>query len=121
MLLASYLTGELELTQEWTIRSGVGYAERVPDLVNRYADGVFLGILQNGFSKVVGFPALKKERATQADVSAMANYGYITGRATAFYSWINDYNTYTAFGVDPPTGAQVLLGSEHGPGHARRL
>jgi hypothetical protein len=109
ILLGTYLTGDLELTPEWTIRSGVGYAERVPDLVNRYADGIFLGILQNGFSRVVGFPALKKERATQMDVSAMADYGYVTGRASAFYSWINDYNTYVTFGVDPPTGAQILL------------
>ncbi len=109
VLFATYLSGEMELTQEWSIRSGVGYAERVPDLVNRYADGVFLGILQNGFSKVVGFPALRKARATQMDVSAVADYEYMTGRATYFYSWINDYNTYTAFGVDPPTGAQILL------------
>jgi iron complex outermembrane receptor protein len=109
VLLASYITSEFELTQEWSIRSGLGYAERVPDLVNRYSDGVFLAILQNGFSKVVGFPALKKERATQADMSAVANYGYMNGRATYFYSWINDYNTYTTFGVDPPTGAQILL------------
>jgi iron complex outermembrane receptor protein len=109
VLLASYLTGEMELTQEWTLRSGLGYAERVPDLVNRYADGVFLGILQNGFSKVVGLPGLKKERNTQADISAVANYGWLTGRASAYYSWINNYNTYASFGVDPPTGAQVLL------------
>jgi iron complex outermembrane receptor protein len=109
ILLGTYLTGDLELTPEWTIRGGVGYAERVPDLVNRYADGVFLGILQNGFSKVVGFPALKKERATQMDVSALADYGWVTGRASAFYAWVNDYNTYVTFGVDPPTGAQVLL------------
>jgi iron complex outermembrane receptor protein len=109
VLLATYLSGELELTQEWSIRSGVGYSERVPDLVNRYADGIFLGILQNGFNRVVGLPALKKERATQADISAVANYGYMSGRATYFYSWINDYNTYAAFGVDAPTGAQILL------------
>jgi outer membrane receptor protein involved in Fe transport len=109
VLLAGYLTGELELTPEWSLRGGVGYAERVPDLVNRYADGVFLGILQNGFSKVAGFPALKKARATQLDLSAIADYGRITGRASYFYTWINDYHTYVAFGVDPPTGAQILL------------
>jgi outer membrane receptor protein involved in Fe transport len=111
VLLASYMTSELQLTQEWTIRSGLGYAERVPDLVNRYADGVFLGILQNGFSKVIGDPSLKKERATQVDTSVIANYGYVNARATAFYSWIDNYNTYTTFGVDPPTGAQLLLAS----------
>jgi iron complex outermembrane receptor protein len=109
VLLGTYASGEMELTQEWSIRSGIGYAERVPDLVNRYADGIFLGILQNGFNRVIGLPALKKERATQADISAVANYGYVNGRATYFYSWINDYNTYAAFGVDAPTGAQLLL------------
>lgn len=109
VLLAGYVSGELELTPEWSIRSGLGYAERVPDLVNRYADGVFLGILQNGFSKVVGFPALRKSQLTQADISLVADYEYGTGRATYFYSWINDYNTYVTFGVDPPSGAQILL------------
>lgn len=109
VLLAGYLTGELELTPEWSLRGGVGYAERVPDLVNRYADGVFLGIIQNGFSKVAGFPALKKARATQLDVSLIADYGWISGRASYFHAWINDYHTYVAFGVDPPTGAQILL------------
>jgi iron complex outermembrane receptor protein len=109
VLLGTYLTGDMDLTPEWSLRAGVGYAERLPDLVNRYADGIFLGILQNGFSKVVGFPALQKERATQADISAIADYGYLTGRASYFYSWINDYNTYASFGVDPPTGAQILL------------
>ena len=80
-----------------------------PISCNRYADGIFLGILQNGFSKVVGLPALQKEQATQADISAVADYGWITGRASDFYSWINDYNTYVTFGVDPPTGGQILL------------
>ncbi len=109
ILLASYLTGDMDLTQEWSVRGGVGYAERVPDLVNRYADGIFLGILQNGFSKVVGLPSLQKERVTQADVSVVADYDYATARASYFYSWINNYNTYVSFGVDPPTGAQILL------------
>ena len=78
VLLAGYCTGEVELTRSgrsaavWAMPSGR------PDLVNRYADGVFLGILQNGFSKIVGFPALQKERATQADISAVADYGWIT-------------------------------------------
>jgi iron complex outermembrane receptor protein len=108
-LLAGFLTGQIELTPEWSIRGGAGYSERVPDLVNRYADGVFLGILQNGFSKVVGRPSLKKERLTQADASLVADYGVVTSRLSGFFSWIDNYNTYTAFGVDPPTGAQILL------------
>lgn len=109
LLLAGYLTGDMDLSQEWTLRGGIGYAERVPDLVNRYADGVFLGILQNGFSKVVGLPSLQKERATQLDVSVVGDYDYAHARASYFYSWINNFNTYVSFGVDPPTGAQILL------------
>jgi iron complex outermembrane receptor protein len=108
LLLAGYGSGEVELTECWSLRGGVGYAERTPDLLNRYADGVFVGVLQNGFSRIVGLPSLQKERATQADVSAVADYGWVTGRASYFYSWINDYNTYTAFAFDP-TGAQILL------------
>jgi iron complex outermembrane receptor protein len=114
VLLAGYASGEMELTMEWSVRAGLGYAERVPDLVNRYADGVFLGILQNGFSKVAGFPALRKERATQADISLTAEYDWWNARASAFYSWINDYNTYASFAFDPPTGAQVLLATNTG-------
>lgn len=112
VLLASYFTTDMELTPEWTARGGVGYAERVPDLVNRYSNGVFLAIMQNGFSKVRGVPDLKKERATQIDGSLLADYGTMTGRATAFYSWINDYNTYSSLGVEQPPaplGAQILV------------
>jgi len=108
LLLAGYATGEVELTPEWSLRAGLGYAERTPDLLNRYADGVFVTVLQDGFSRIAGFPTLQKERATQCDVSAVADYGWINARASYFYSWINDYNTYVSFAFDP-TGAQVLL------------
>jgi iron complex outermembrane receptor protein len=94
LLLAGFATGEVELTPEWSLNAGLGYAERTPDLVNRYADGVFLGVIQNGFSKIAGIPTLQKERATQCDISAVADYGWINARASYFYSWINDYNTY---------------------------
>jgi iron complex outermembrane recepter protein len=109
VLLATYLTGLLELTPEWSLRGGVGYAERVPDLVNRYADGIHLSVAQNPLTTVIGFPALKKSRATQADISAIGDYGVATGRVSAFYSWINDYNTYSTFTTDPNTGANILL------------
>ncbi|MEX2176504.1 MAG: TonB-dependent receptor [Pirellulaceae bacterium] len=109
ILYAGYLSGEVELTPEWMLRGGVGYAERTPDLINRYSDGVFLGILQNGFSKVAGFPGLLKEKALQADGSVVADYGYWSGRASAFHSWIYDYNTYAAYAFDPPTQAQILF------------
>ena len=120
MLLASYLTGEVELTQQWTVRSGLGYAERVPDLVNRYADGVFLGILQNGFSKVVGFPASKKSgprRPTSGHRQLWLDHR--PGRGVLQLDQQLQHlhlvrRRSTDRGSDPPR-------PEHGAGHARRL
>lgn len=109
---SGYITSDLELSPEWTVKAGAGYAERVPDLVNRYSDAIFLAIMQNGLSRVVGDSDLRKEQATQLDTSILADYGVVSGRATAFYAWINDYNTYSALGVQTPPaplGAEILV------------
>lgn len=108
VLFASYLSGDLELDEVWTIRAAGGYAERVPNLVDRYGAGVFVGMIQNGFTRIIGSPSLKKEGALQLDTSLRADYGWFFGSATYFHSWINDYNTYASFDADP-TGAQVLV------------
>jgi L-fuculose-phosphate aldolase len=62
VLYAYYLTNAFKLSDTWTFNLGYGYAQRPPALVERYADGVFLGLLQSGFTRVIGNPALAPER-----------------------------------------------------------
>jgi len=108
VLFAAYLSNELEYSSNWTTKFGVGHAQRVPTLMERYADGVFLGIIQNGFSRVIGNPNLNKERAWQADVTVRADYDIWRSRVSGFYSWIDDYVTFTANEIEDPTGARLL-------------
>jgi iron complex outermembrane receptor protein len=108
---AAYLTTDLEMSPEWTARGGIGYAQRVPDLVNRYSQGIFLAIMQSGFNKVLGDPDLRKESATQVDFSLIGDYGDARGRGTVFYTWVKDYHTYASQGLStppPPVGAEIL-------------
>ncbi|MDZ4783231.1 MAG: TonB-dependent receptor [Planctomycetia bacterium] len=108
MLWAAYLTNQVDLARGWIGRFGIGYAERPPTLLERYADGVFVGLIQSGFSRVVGTPELDKERNTQIDVSLEADYCCWRGKIGGFHGWVNDYITYQANRVVDPTGAQVL-------------
>ncbi|WP_425619325.1 TonB-dependent receptor [Anatilimnocola sp. NA78] len=111
LLGAGYIVGDIDLSQEWGVRVGAGYAERAPNLTDRYADGVYISMLQTGFSRLIGSPSLRKERAIQFDTSVRGDFENGKVRASFFYSWIQDYNTYIAFGLDPPVpeGARLLL------------
>jgi iron complex outermembrane receptor protein len=111
LLGAGYLAADLDLTCEWSARLSAGYAERSPNLVDRYGDGVFISMMQNGFNRVIGQSTVDKERACQVDASLRGDYDYCRIRASAFYSWIYDYNTYFSIGLDdnPPTGAALLF------------
>ncbi|MFG0288966.1 MAG: TonB-dependent receptor [Rhodopirellula sp. JB044] len=107
-LLSAYVTNDVELTDHCSTRVGVGYAERLPDLTDRYSDGLFLAVVQSGFSRVIGNPELDKERNTQFDVRFDVEYENIRGRASFFHSWIADYNTYAANSILDPSGARLL-------------
>jgi iron complex outermembrane recepter protein len=106
---AGYLMGDLDISREWKARLGAGYASRAPNLVDRYGDGVFISMIQSGFSKVIGQTSVRKEQVCQLDASLRGDYDYAHFRAGAFYSWIHDYNTYFSIGLDPPTGAALLV------------
>lgn len=93
-LYSYYVTNAFNLTDEWTLNLGYGYAQRPPALVERYADGVFLGLLQSGFTRVIGDPALRPERDFQIDAGLTAKYENFRGTATYFYSWIVDDITF---------------------------
>ena len=104
-----YATNDVELTEVWTARFGFGHAQRAPALPERYADGIFLGIIQSGFSRVIGDPELDKERSWQVDLGFEANADYVRFRGTAYHAWIHDYITYSANIVNDPSGARLLL------------
>ena len=108
VLYAFYVTNELQLTSNWKSRFGVGHAQRAPTLVERYADGVFLGIIQSGFSRVIGNPTLAKERAWQVDGSLEGEVGDWEIRLSGFHSWVLDYVTYSGNVITDPSGARLL-------------
>ena len=108
VLLAAYLRNELELTSRWTVELSGGYAERAPTLMERYADGIFVGVIQNGFTRVIGDPNLSKERLWQIDAALKAEYDRWRGSAAFYYAWVLDYATYLGYPVIDPTGARLL-------------
>lgn len=107
-LISYYLTNDFELNPSWSSRVGFGYAERLPDLTDRYSDGLFLAIIQSGFSRVIGNPELSKERNWQFDARLDGEYDNIRGRFSFFHAWILDYNTYAANAIEDPLGARLL-------------
>ncbi|MCS7470751.1 TonB-dependent receptor [Stieleria sp. ICT_E10.1] len=108
VLSAFFITNDIDLAPAWKARIGFGYAERLPNLEQRYSDGLFLAIIQNGFSRIIGDPTLSKERNWQVDARVNMEYDYLRARLSGFHSWIVDYVTYQANEVSDPTGAQLL-------------
>jgi outer membrane receptor protein involved in Fe transport len=93
-LYAYYITNQLELDDAVMFNFGYGYAQRPPTLTERYADGVFLGLLQSGFTRVIGNAALKPERDFQLDCGLTFDYENFRGGAGWFYAWVIDYATF---------------------------
>ncbi len=86
--------GEYKLDEYLTAVASAGYAERAPTLTELYASGPFIGVLQQGTSRLIGDPALAKERLKQFDVGMKADYGWLKGAATGFYAFFDDYITF---------------------------
>jgi hypothetical protein len=107
-LYGFYLTNDLQLDADWALRAGFGYAQRPPTLTERYSDGLFLAILQSGFTRVIGDPSVSKERNWQLDVSLTADYDSLRGRMTFFNAWIIDYITMFDDNVPDLTGARLV-------------
>jgi iron complex outermembrane recepter protein len=108
VLYAFFATTDLELTEFTYLRGGFGHAQRPPSLIERYSDGVFLGIMQSGFNRVVGSPNLDEERLWQADLTFGQNYDGFTTRSSVYYAWVEDFITYANNPVTAPAGARVL-------------
>ncbi len=103
-----YLSNKWQLTDHWTSSFSMGHAQRPPTLIERYADGVFLGILQSGLSRVIGNPSLRSERLWQTDVALNVNYARFKAGIDAYHAWILDYATYEDAEAPSLTGARLL-------------
>ena len=93
-LYAFYYKDTYKLNDHWTLDGGFGFAERPTTLIERYADGLFISSLQSGFTRVIGDPDLKPERAWQVDLGVSTEQERWRGRAAWYYSWVLDYVTY---------------------------
>lgn len=107
-MFGGYLTNDIQLTDTLGVSGGFGYAQRPPTLIDRYADAVFLGIIQSGFSRVIGRPDLDREQNLQVDVGMTVNFENARGYVRGFHAWVLDYITYSVARVDDPTGARLL-------------
>ncbi|MEX2142237.1 MAG: TonB-dependent receptor [Pirellulales bacterium] len=101
-LFAGYWSNEVQLDCNWTLTGGFGHGQRAPTLIERYSDGLFLGVAQSGFTRVIGDPGLDEERDTQIDVGLAADYDYWRARAGVFHAWIDDYVTLSGDIVEQP-------------------
>lgn len=108
VLYSFYATNDLDLTENLSTRFGFGYAQRPPTLLERYADGLFLGLIQSGFSRLIGQADLRKERDWQMDWAVQGDWERVRGRAAVFHAWILDYVTYEGNLITDPAGARLL-------------
>lgn len=96
----AYFNTDYKLNDNITLLGGFGFAMRPPTPTELYAIGPFLATLQQGFTSVNGNPDLNAERLHQFDIGFRADYGYIRGGFSGFFSWVSDYITYAAIGTD---------------------
>lgn len=107
-LYSFYFTNDYELTSALTAHAGFGYAQRPPTLIERYADGMFLNLVQSPFTRVIGDPQLNPERNWQADFGLSIDQQIWRGKATYYHAWISDYVTFEDDWVDALTDARLL-------------
>ena len=100
-LFSCYMMNRYELNEHWAVTGSVGFAERPPTLTERYADGLFLGVLQSGFTRVIGDPTLEPEKNLQIDLGLKAEYERWRGSIKGFQSWVYDYITYEDHLINP--------------------
>src|SRR5205814_6303111 len=93
-LFSAYVSGEYKLDEHLTALSSYGYAMRPPTPTELYAAGPFVGVLQQGLSRLIGDPSLAAERLNQLDVGLKADYGWFKGGVTGFYAYIDNYITF---------------------------
>jgi outer membrane receptor protein involved in Fe transport len=95
----------------WNPGVSLGYAERAPNLTERYAIEPFMFLLQNGLNTVTGDPLLDKERAIQVDLRATQQAEFTRNLVRVFHLWTHDFITFENIGVvpGPPLGEVVQV------------
>ncbi|MFO0938003.1 MAG: TonB-dependent receptor [Gemmataceae bacterium] len=96
LLLAGFASAEYQVAEYTKLFANYGYAERAPTLTELYASGPFIGVLQQGTSRLIGDPNLSKEKINQVDIGIRYDAEYLKAGISGYYSWIHDYITYDA-------------------------
>jgi iron complex outermembrane recepter protein len=106
LLGATFLSVDWPVGGPWTVGGSAGYAERAPNLTERYAIEPFMFLIQNGLNTVTGDPLLDKERLCQVDLRLRADQDDWRGGVTAFHAWAFDYITFESMKTvtGPPLG-----------------
>ena len=91
---SAYLTGEYRVNQNWSLKGGLGTANRAPNLTELYAANSFIGTLQRGLTFLNGDPQLDSEKLYQIDIGSHFKSGRSALGVNAYFSWIQDYITY---------------------------
>lgn len=104
--LSAFLTSELDLDEQLTLRSGIGAARRPPSLTELYAAQPFMFLIQNGLNTVTGNPLLKPETMAQVDLGLTYQDERIWAGISGFHGWGLDYITFenTQQVQGPPLG-----------------
>ncbi|MHC4400066.1 MAG: TonB-dependent receptor [Planctomycetota bacterium] len=109
ILYAFYLINEFDLGRNWTLRASLGHGQRPPTLLERYANGNFIGVAQSGFTRLIGDPRVDPARNWQIDFALATDRPYWRGGARFFNAWVVDYITYEGTTVNPPPFGDARL------------
>lgn len=109
ILYSCFLTNEVELDEDWTAQLNFGEAMRPPTLTERYADGEYIAMLQSGFTRLISRLELPPEKLWQIDAGLRCDYECFRGRVSGFYSFIQNFSTFTVLDALDPTGARIVF------------
>lgn len=108
-LASGFTTLEYQIVKEMTAYANYGYAERAPTLTELYATGPFIGVLQQGTSRLIGDPNLKKEQMHQIETGVRYDSRIIKAGISGYHSWITNYITYDANKLSAKGLSQVVF------------
>lgn len=110
LLGSTFVALDHELVDGWVAGTSVGYAERSPNITERYAIEPFMFLIQNGLNTVTGDPNLDKERRVQVDLRLQKQTERWRLGGNLFHAWVNDYITFEAMSAvaGPPGGIQQI-------------